>query len=250
MRVLIIDDEPRARTLLEKMLLGLDAYTFEIQTAKNLLDGLEILKQQSIDLLFLDIEMPQHSGLELFDILPPPYAFQIVFTTAYNQYAVEAFKKNAIDYLLKPIDLDELEIAVSKASTANKGAHLEAKLEDLAKALKKVAINKIALEVAKGILFVEHKDILYFEADGMYTNVFLRDGTKKCISKPLKNFVEQLEQDTLFFKCHRSFLVNLQYVKEFSRKDGDQLIMENGKSVPISKSNKESFLKLIQQVYQ
>jgi len=83
----------------------------------------------------------------------------------------------------------------------------------------------------------------------MYTNVFLKDGDKKLICKPLKNFVEQLQEETLFFKCHRSYLVNLQYVKEFSRKDGDQLIMSNQKSVPISKSNKEHFLELVQQIF-
>lgn len=249
MKAIIIDDEPRARNLLLKMLEEINHVELEVITAKNLLEGVELIEKEQPKIVFLDIEMPEHSGLEIFNFIKPPINFKIIFTTAYNQYAIEAFKQNAVDYLLKPIDIDELEKAVQKAQKLISSERLTNQIEDLSKALQKIAINKIALEVPKGILFVAHDDILYFEADGMYTNVFLKNGDKKLICKPLKIFVEQLQEESLFFKCHRSYLVNLQYVVEFSRKDGDQLIMSNQKSVPISKSNKESFLKVVQQIF-
>ncbi len=249
MKAIIIDDEPRARNLLQKMLAEINNISLEVFTAKNLLEGIALIEKEQPKLVFLDIEMPEHSGLEIFNFIKAPVNFKIIFTTAYNQYAIEAFKQNAVDYLLKPIDIDELEKAVEKAQKLIFSERLTHQIEDLSKALQKIAINKIALEVPKGILFVAHDDILYFEADGMYTNVFLKNGEKKLICKPLKIFVEQLQEEDLFFKCHRSYLVNLQYVVEFSRKDGDQLIMNNQKSVPISKSNKENFLKVVQQIF-
>ena len=249
MKAIIIDDEPRARNLLQKMLAEINNISLEVFTAKNLLEGIALIEKEQPKLVFLDIEMPEHSGLEIFNFIKAPVNFKIIFTTAYNQYAIEAFKQNAVDYLLKPIDIDELEKAVEKAQKLIFSERLTHQIEDLSKALQKIAINKIALEVPKGILFVAHDDILYFEADGMYTNVFLKNGDKKLICKPLKIFVEQLQEEDLFFKCHRSYLVNLQYVVEFSRKDGDQLIMSNQKSVPISKSNKENFLKVVQQIF-
>lgn len=249
MKAIIIDDEPRARNLLQKMLAEINNISLEVFTAKNLLEGIALIEKEQPKLVFLDIEMPEHSGLEIFNFIKAPVNFKIIFTTAYNQYAIEAFKQNAVDYLLKPIDIDELEKAVEKAQKLISSERLTHQIEDLSKALQKIAINKITLEVPKGILFVAHDDILYFEADGMYTNVFLKNGDKKLICKPLKIFVEQLQEEDLFFKCHRSYLVNLQYVVEFSRKDGDQLIMSNQKSVPISKSNKENFLKVVQQIF-
>jgi len=249
MKVIIIDDEPRARNLLEKILSEIKEISFTIHLAKNLLEGVKLIEEKKPDIVFLDIEMPEHSGLEIFNFIKTPVTFKLIFTTAYNQYAIEAFKQNAVDYLLKPIDIDELEQAVLKAKNLLDNEQLTNQIEDLSKALQKIAINKIALEVPKGILFVAHEDILYFEADGMYTNVFLKDGDKKLICKPLKVFVEQLNNEPLFFKCHRSYLVNLQYIQEFSRKDGYQLIMSNQKSVPISKSNKENFLKVVEQIF-
>lgn len=249
MKAIIIDDEPRARNLLQKMLAEINNISLEVFTAKNLLEGVKLIEKEQPKIVFLDIELPEHSGLEIFNFIKTPVTFKLIFTTAYNQYAIEAFKQNAVDYLLKPIDINELEQAVLKAKNLLDNEQLTNQIEDLSKALQKIAINKIALEVPKGILFVAHEDILYFEADGMYTNVFLKDGDKKLICKPLKIFVEQLQEEDLFFKCHRSYLVNLQYVVEFSRKDGDQLIMSNQKSVPISKSNKENFLKVVQQIF-
>ena len=115
--------------------------------------------------------------------------------------------------------------------------------------LKQLSIDKIALEIPKGIMFASHHDIVYFEADGMYTNVQLIDGKQKTICKPLKHFVEQLERNAMFFKCHRSYLINLKYVDELVKNDGDYLLLNNQKRIPISKSKRDQFLEVIKETF-
>lgn len=135
---------------------------------------------------------------------------------------------------------------------AAKQAHeqdISAELSDLKRMLKQLALNKIALDVPKGILFVSHEDVVLFEADGMYTTVYLHDGTKRLISKPLKHFVDQLEGNSTFFRSHRSYLVNLRYVAELSKSDGDFLTLSNRQIVPISKGKKQQFMALVKDIF-
>lgn len=249
MKAIIIDDEKRARHLLSNLLTEYCASITSIEEAQDLASGVDLIKTSKPDVVFLDIEMPNQSGLDILEYFPNQIDFKIIFVTAYNQYAIEAFKLSAVDYLLKPVDTTELKEAIIKAEEAIKANNLNDQLNKLRDSLKQLSIDKIALEIPKGIMFASHNDIVYFEADGMYTNVQLMDGKQKTICKPLKHFVEQLERNAMFFKCHRSYLINLKYVDELVKDDGDYLLMNNQKRIPISKSKHDQFLEVIKETF-
>ena len=174
MKVLIIDDENKARRLLEQLLLEQCPEIETILQAVDLESGIEIIKSDKPVIVYLDIEMPKYSGLQILELLEGQVIdFQIIFTTDYNQYAVDAFKLSAIDYLLKPIDREELKKATNKAINALNEQNINTQLQDLKNAFNQLALNKIALEIPKGIIFISHDDIVLFEADGMYTKTYL-----------------------------------------------------------------------------
>jgi two-component system LytT family response regulator len=250
MKALIIDDENKARRLLEALLLDVCPEITHIYQASDLVSGVKLIDEEQPDIVFLDIEMPNHSGLQILDFFEGKAVnFQIIFVTAYNQYALEAFKLSAVDYLLKPVDIKELKKAVDKVITAYQEKNITNQFDDLKKAFKQLSLNKIALEIPKAIIFVTHDDIQLFEADGMYTKVYLSAGKTELICKPLKHFVEQLKDKPIFYKPHRSYLINLKNIKEFIKKDGFYILMDNDVTVPISKDKKDEFLRLIKEVF-
>lgn len=250
MKAIIIDDENKARKLIHTLI---DEECPEISTifeASDLESGVAIIKEQNPDIVFLDIEMPNHSGLQILEFFEASEVnFQIIFITAYNEYAVQAFKLSAVDYLLKPIDIEEFKNAVDKAVSSIKNKSIDTKLNDLKKVFQQISLNKMVLEIPKGILFVSHDDILFFEADGMYTKVYMKNNETQLICKPLKHFAEQLSEKPIFYKPHRSYLINLRYIKELAKKDGFHLIMENNKTIPIAKEKKDEFMQLIQDLF-
>lgn len=250
MKVVLIDDENKARKLLKSMI---EEHCPSIQTfyqADELEKGVDIIKQESPDIVFLDIEMPRYSGLQILDFFEDqPIDFQIIFTTAYNQYAIDAFKLSAVDYLLKPVDHEELKKAVQKAIELKEQNSITTNLKDLKKSFKKLSTNKIALDVPRGLLFINHDDILYLEADGMYTTVYMKNGSKELICKPLRHFVEQLQESALFYKPHRSYLININSIKEFNKKEGGHLLMDNNSIIPISRDKREEFFSIIKELF-
>ncbi len=250
MKAIIIDDENKARKLLQSML---EEHCPEINSflqADELENGVDIIKEEQPDLVFLDIEMPRYSGLQILEFFEnQPIDFQIIFTTAYNQYAIDAFKLSAVDYLLKPVDHEELKKAVQKAIELKDQNNITTNLQELKKSFKKLAASKIALDVPRGMLFINHDDILYLEADGMYTTFFMKDNSKELICKPLKHFVDQLKDSALFYKPHRSYLININSIKEFNKKEGGHLLMENNTIVPISRDKREEFFGLIKELF-
>jgi two-component system LytT family response regulator len=250
MKALIIDDENKARRLLEQLLLEQCPEIEAIAQARDLESGVAIIKSEKPNIVYLDIEMPKYSGLQILELLENfEIDFQIIFTTAYNQYAVEAFKLSAIDYLLKPIDREELKAATNKAIAALKEQNINTQLQDLKQAFNQLALNKIALEVPKGVIFISHDDIVLFEADGMYTKTYLDNGNTQLICKPLKHFVEQLQNLQTFYKPHRSYLINLKHINELSKTDGHHLIMSNNKTIPISKDKRNEFMSVLSEVF-
>ena len=250
MKAIIIDDEKRARRILKTLIEEECPKILTIFDAENLLEGVAIIKAEQPDVVFLDIEMPNHSGLQILEFFKnDTINFQIIFTTAYGHYAIDAFKLSAVDYLLKPIDIDELKTAINKASDSLEENFIKEKLLNLERIFQQLALNKIALEVPKGIRFVSHEDILFFEADGVYTKVFLQNGKTELICKTLKHFTEQLSNKPLFYKPHRSYLINLKYMTEITKKDGLQVIMSNNKSIPIARDRKDEFMDIINRVF-
>ncbi|QHI37020.1 Transcriptional regulatory protein YehT [Kordia antarctica] len=246
MKAILIDDEKKARNVLRTLLVEECPEITEIQEAADLLSGVEIIKRCKPDIVFLDIEMPEYSGLEILHFFKKEnITFQIIFTTAYNKYAIEAFKIEAIDYLLKPIDDAELKNAVSKAQTAIKKNNIVEKLNGIEKIFNQISLNKIALEVPKGIMFVSYDDIIFFEADGVYTKVYLKNSKPRLISKTLKYFAQQLEDKPIFYRTHRSYLINLKFMSEVVKKDGLHVVLDNNKTIPIARDKKEEFLALI-----
>lgn len=250
MNVLIIDDERKAQNLLEALLQQNCPQISTIDKASNLLEGVKAIKAKKPQIVFLDIDMPQHSGLQILEFFEnETIDFQIIFVTAYNEFAVEAFKLAAVDYLLKPIDISELTQAVSKAEKIINDQNINTQIRDLKLAFKQMAVSKIALEIPKGIIFAAEEDIYYFEADGMYTKVYLQGNRTEFICKPLKHFADQLAHKPIFYKPHRSYLINLKHIKELSKKDGFHLIMENNKTIPISRDKKDTFMQVIAEIF-
>jgi len=247
MKVLIIDDENKARSLLKTIISENCQGIQEIEEATNLLDGIAILKSKNIDILFLDIEMPQHSGLELFDFLDVNQVnFEIIFTTAYSEYAVKAFEFSAIDYLLKPLRPNKVKDAIEKAQKSMQQNQLQLRLLELKNALSSDKFSKLALPVEEGVLFIKLDEIFVLEADGMYTTFNLTNNRKILISKPMKYFSDLLENKELFYKPHRSYLVNLKYLQKVIKKDGTYIEMENNMRIPVSKEKKEELNNLLQ----
>ncbi len=212
-----------------------------------MLEGVAILKSNKIDILFLDIEMLQHSGLELFDFIPVESVnFEIIFTTAYSEYAIKAFEFSAIDYLLKPLRPNKVKEALEKATKSLSQNQLQQRLLELKNSLSSDKFSKLALPVEDGVLFVKLDEIYVLEADGMYTTFHLTQSRKILISKPMKYFSDLLENKELFYKPHRSFLVNLKYLQKVVKKEGTYLEIENEMRIPVSKEKKEELINLLQ----
>lgn len=246
MKAIIIDDERKARSVLKILIEENCPKITEIFEAQDLLSGVELIKQEQPNIVFLDIEMPEHSGLEILNFIEKEdFNLEIIFTTAYSEYAIQAFQLAAIDYLLKPARPTQVKEAVDKAIKLIGSSQINMRLDELKKSLASSNFNKIGLPFSDGIKFVNFNDIIVLEADGMYTKITTSVTTEILVSKPLKHFVDLLKSQSEFYKPHRSFLINLNYIKEYIKKDGGYIVMDNDKSVSISKDKKEEFLTIV-----
>ena len=240
MKAIIVDDEVRARVLLSQMLDTFCPNVEVIDTCEDLVSGVKSIYKNQPNLVFLDIEMPRNNGLEILDFFKDDEVnFNIIFTTAYDKYAVDAFKMSALDYLLKPIDPEELERAVEKCG---KKISLEAGLSVLRKNLGHLPSKRIAVPLGNGFRFVEHEDIQYLKADNSYTEIHLSDGSKLVVSRTLKKFEDVLMVNTDFFRTHKSYIVNLLHVAEYVKSDGGYLLMRNKETVSLSPDKAQDFL--------
>ncbi|NJL14990.1 MAG: response regulator transcription factor [Microscillaceae bacterium] len=236
MQTLIIDDEPKARRILETLL---SEYCPQLQlwpSSSTLEEALPILMKESIDIVFLDIEMPNHSGLELFDFIKKP-EFAIIFTTAYQEYALQAFEVEAVDYLLKPIQIQRLLQAVQKAQARQ----AKSSASPASREQKSLPSGRLALPTSEGLAFFDYAEIVYLKAEGAYTKVVLRDKAPFLVSKNIKQ-LESLLPAELFLRTHRSYMIHLQYVEKYCRADSE-IQMRNGDRVSLSREKKDIFLK-------
>jgi two-component system, LytTR family, response regulator len=235
----IIDDEERARNTLAALLREYCPTVEVVAMCANIPEGVMSINQKRPNLVFLDIEMPEYNGFELLSFFRD-IDFQIIFVTAYNDYALKAFEVSAVDYLLKPVEIDKLKTAVDKAAKQIGNFNMQNKVEMLKDTFHTGQFNKIALPVAEGLLFVEVPEIIYMEAEGAYTNVWTRNGSKILVSKRLKFFEEILAERPNFFRSHRSFIVNINFLKKYNKNDSS-LVLDNGKIVYISRDRKNEF---------
>jgi len=244
-KAIIIDDEERARNSLSA---ALQSFCLDIEiigTASNVIEGVELIKSNQPDLVFLDIEMPEYNGFELLQFFDE-INFDIIFVTAYSQYAIRAFEVSAMDYLLKPIEVTSLQKAVDKVKEKKSHNTIKKRLEVLKDSFINEEIKKISLPMADGLLFVEVKDIILLEADGAYTYVCLNNGSRILVSKKLKFFEDILSNRPHFFRPHRSFVINLNYIKKYIRGESN-ILMDNNAIVSISRDLKGSFETLLKE---
>jgi len=250
MKAVIIDDEERARRLLQVLIEENCPKISEVFQAESLLKGVDIIKTEQPELMFLDIEMPRHSGVEILDFIDKDdYNFEIIFTTAYSDYAIKAIELSAVDYILKPVRASKLKIAVDKALKFIGRSKLNERFEVLSQALTSKEFKKIGLPVKDGVEFVNFENIVLLEADRMYTNIYIaQHKLPMLISKPLKYFVNLLQDLPFFYKPHRSYYVNLKYINKYVKSDGGYIVMDNGKQVSLSKEKTEEFMHLMQRL--
>ncbi|MCC5920691.1 MAG: LytTR family DNA-binding domain-containing protein [Cyclobacteriaceae bacterium] len=242
MKVAIIDDEIHCIESLNLDLRSIDPEIRVVYKSNKPTEALEKLPHLDIDLLFLDVEMPHLNGFELLDNLGD-VSFAVIFTTAYSQYAVQAFKKQAFSYLLKPIDTVELEEVIDNWKSkynSNSGAIEGSKIQELLKELKEVDHfkNKIAVPISDGYEFLEVQEIIYCKSENNYTTIYLKGGSKHLISKTLKE-VERTLEKYLFIRIHQSYLINPNCLVKYSRNNGGYVKMCNGEELPVSNKKKE-----------
>lgn len=236
MKILIIDNEAQLRTVLKDMVLLCGNYV--IDEAESVATGIEKINQFKPDILLLDVEMEDGTGFDLLNKLQQTN-FQLIFTTAYNQYAVQAFKSSAIDYLLKPIDPFELKTALQKAEENIANHLLKQQVEILLQQVNNTTnTNKqIVLSDTQRKYFLNVNDVLYCKADGAYTVFYLMDKTTVYQSHNLKYFEEMLEQYG-FIRPHHSYIVNKNRIKTYDRKT-DNLILDDETIVPVAQRKRD-----------
>ncbi len=240
LRAIIIDDEPDCVKLLA---LQLKMYCPQVEVVAECISseaGFLKIKQLHPDLVFLDIEMPVMNGFQLLEKLGH-IQFSLVFVTAYDQFAVKAFRCNALDYLLKPIDGKDLKTAVEKAMQQKPGTQQVQFLKEQLHGGEKFQPDKIALPYQNGVTFTEIKSVLYCESENNYTRFFVAGGQQCMVSKTLGDIQEVLEGRN-FVRVHRQYLVNLDHIKKYVRGDGNYLIMSNDENIPVARNKKEKLI--------
>lgn len=242
MKAIIIDDEARARSLLIKML---NEYCPDVEVIADCADlpaGVKAIRKLKPEVVFLDIEMPGYSGLDLLDFFDEQeIGFSIIFVTAYNNYALKAFKLSAVDYLLKPVEPGDLEQAVERLKRRNQ-KEKNNNLSVLKENMKEDGLNKIAVPDANSIKFLKLDEILYFKADNSYTEIFFADSSKMTISRTLKNIEDTLSSTSNFFRCHKSYIVNMNYLTDYVKSDGGYLMIKGKHTIPLSPDKVQDLL--------
>jgi two-component system LytT family response regulator len=241
LKAFIVEDEKHSRqTLINLLEEFCDAVTI-IGTADSVETALDLIPKLNPDVVFMDIELNSGTGFDILTQLPE-LNFEVIFTTAFDQYAIKAVKFCSLDYLLKPIDIEELQEAVNKAKNIKDKESYKKQLETLLKNIKNSATNsKICLATSDGFEFINVSEILYCKAEGSYTSFTLKDNSNLLVSKHLKEY-ETLLLDQSFMRVHNSFLINLKEVKKFVKSDGGYIIMSNDDTVSISRNKKELFI--------
>lgn len=239
---IIIDDEPYCSEILCRMLESEHPEIRIIAVCSNGIEGAASIKRLSPELVFLDVEMPKKNGFEMleeFDTIN----FHLIFTTSYDQYAMKAIRFSALDYLLKPIDREELNLAIQKVNEKIQSP-LPQQLELLMEKLRQPAsrIDKVALPTIEGLQLIPVENIIYCESDDNYTRFFLKDKRKLLVTRSLKDVEEMLEHYP-FIRVHRSYVINMNEIEKYIKGDGGYLVMSDGSNIDVARNKKEILLK-------
>ncbi len=240
-RSIIIDDEQHCiRALLNDVQKNCSSVEI-IDTCSSAKEGIMAIKKLNPDLIFLDVEMPWMNGFEMLEVLGD-IKFSIIFTTAHDEFAAKAFRISAIDYLLKPIDANDLKVAVKKVEKKmTEGSSLQHISNLLSNMKQPGAEQKIALPQREGYEFVDVSSIIYLTAEGAYTKVYIKDKKTMLISRTLGD-VEELLPPEMFQRIHHSTLVNVTYIAQFLRTDGGYVVLKGGEKLSVSKAKKEMLM--------
>ena len=243
LKALIVDDEPKARENLQILLHDFVEGVEVVGLCENIAEATEAVRLHAPDVVFLDIQLQRETGFDLLTKLKE-INFEVIFTTAYTEYAIKAFKFSAIDYLLKPIDIEELKKAVARVEKRVSN-NITGRLTQLVQNLKQGSNEnyKIALPTLDGLVFVKISDILYCEASSNYTQIFTAE-EKYLVSKTLKEY-DDLLSDHNFFRIHNSYLININSIKKYVKGEGGYVVLNNDTSLDVSKRKKEAFLNKI-----
>jgi two-component system LytT family response regulator len=243
LHALIIDDEEDARVNLRVLM---ETFCPEVQIvgeADSMVSGYRLLKSTPTDILFLDIQMQDGTGFDLLDKIANP-KFKLIFTTAFDDFALKAFRYSAVDYLLKPIDPDDLIRVVERLQSEQVQSTSKGQLNQLSQSIQSQTFEKIALPSGEGLVFLNLTEIINLESEGNYTTFFTTNQGKVVISQTLKEFEKVLPKDQ-FFRTHQSHLINVRFVKKFLKEDGGYALLENGKKIPVSRRKKDDFLTML-----
>ncbi len=241
-KAIIIEDELHAREFLKNIVTTYCPELKLVALASGVEDGIAAIKEHQPDIIFLDIEMQTGTGFDLLEQFPDPQ-FDVIFTTAYDHYAIKAIKFSAIDYLLKPIEIEELQQAVNKITTKKNSDQQHQALQMLLRNLKTPPQGQqsITLATSDGLEFVPLQNIIRIEASGPYSYFFLKDKKKIMVSRHLKEY-EMMLSDHGFFRLHNSHIINISEVNRMVRTDGGYVIMSDDSKIGISPKKKDEFM--------
>ena len=243
-KAVLIDDELNSLQNLQQKLEGFCPDVTIVAITQKPEEGILLIRQHQPDVVFLDIEMPRMSGFRMLEELGE-YDFDIIFTTAYNHYSIDAIRISAFDYLVKPIGIEDLQQAVERLSKSLNRQTKE-KIDILKKSLSdnKSQEDKIAISTSEGIEFIPIKNIIHVESKSNYSKIFLTDNKSIMVTKILKDFEEMLVPYN-FYRVHNSHLINLNYIHKYLRSQGGHVQLQDGTLIDISRRKKEEFLKMI-----
>lgn len=245
MKAIIIEDEKRAQIYLKGVINQVAPEIEVVAICDDLPSGVLAIRKFQPEMVFLDIEMPKYNGLEIVNFFgKDEIQFNIIFTTAYNQYAIQAFKTSALDYLLKPIDPEELKETMERYKQKQLTTFHKLQVAKLSIA----HTERIAIPDGNNLIMIELNEILYLKADSNYTDIHLTNGKKYTTSRILKNFEETLSSYSQFFRCHKSYIINILHTLKFSRVNGGTIVLKNDVEIPISIEKTDTFLKAFKKI--
>ena len=242
-RCIIIDDEVHCRATLKKLLEWSDFEIEILAEATNGLEGLELLNKHTPDILFLDIEMPHLDGLSMLEKLGR-VDFPIIFTTAYDEYALEAFRFHAVNYLLKPIDVDELNSTLERIQNKPQ-LQIDVIRNIITDLQQDIVFDKLAIPTIDGAEFIPFDKIIRAESESNYSKIYCEGGRQIIMSRTLKRVLERLPSKQ-FYRCHNSHVINLSYIKKLTRGKQAMIELENGDMIPLSRQKKDELMQLLQ----